>query len=87
MTPVDQLPRFRWSVGYGGNNKKVPSSLRSDKAEKLRELTKKLKGPSGPVLSSQRPLPSEQPSIPPLNLLTRSKKSLVNVMIYALNKF
>lgn len=54
MTAVDRLQRFRWSGGGGGSGKKSSSGPRSDKAERLRELTEKLKGPA-PVPPPRRP--------------------------------
>ncbi|XP_043483895.1 rho guanine nucleotide exchange factor 17 isoform X2 [Leptopilina heterotoma] len=54
VTAVDRLQRFRWSGGGGGSGKKSSSGPRSDKAERLRELTEKLKGPA-PVPPPRRP--------------------------------
>ncbi|XP_011065101.1 PREDICTED: rho guanine nucleotide exchange factor 17 isoform X2 [Acromyrmex echinatior] len=51
---VDRLHRFRWSGGGGGSGKKSSSGPRSEKAERLRELTEKLKGPA-PVPPPRRP--------------------------------
>lgn len=51
---VDRLHRFRWSGGGGGSNKKSSSGPRSEKAERLRELTEKLMG-SAPVPPPRRP--------------------------------
>lgn len=60
---VDRLHRFRWSGGGGGSGKKSSSGPRSEKAERLRELTEKLKGPA-PVPPPRRPS-RVQPSSPP----------------------
>ncbi|KAJ8678665.1 hypothetical protein QAD02_014452, partial [Eretmocerus hayati] len=64
VTAVDRLQKFRWSGGGGGggggggSSGKKSSSLgfsrSSDKAERLRELTEKLKGPA-PVPPPRRP--------------------------------
>ncbi|KYM83402.1 hypothetical protein ALC53_06134 [Atta colombica] len=51
---VDRLHRFRWSGGGGGSGKKSSSGPRSEKAERLRELTEKLKGPA-PIPPPRRP--------------------------------
>ncbi|XP_034939574.1 uncharacterized protein [Chelonus insularis] len=53
-TAVDRLHKFRWSGGGGGSGKKPSSSPRSEKAERLRELTEKLKNPA-PVPPPRRP--------------------------------
>jgi len=62
---VDRLHRFRWSGGGGGSGKKSSSGPRSEKAERLRELTEKLKGPA-PVPPPRRPS-RVQASSPPLS--------------------
>ena len=64
MTAVDRLHRFRWSGGGGGSGKKSSSGLRSEKAERLRELTEKLKGPA-PVPPPRRPSRVQASSPPP----------------------
>ncbi|KAK0162159.1 hypothetical protein PV327_008520 [Microctonus hyperodae] len=66
-TEVDRLPKFRWSGGGGGGCKKSSSGPRSDKAERLRELTEKLKSPA-PIPPPRRPsrLPISSPPPPPL---------------------
>ncbi|XP_029040419.2 rho guanine nucleotide exchange factor 17 isoform X9 [Osmia bicornis bicornis] len=61
---VDRLHRFRWSGGGGGSGKKSSSGPRSDKAERLRELTEKLKGPA-PVPPPRRPSRIQASSPPP----------------------
>lgn len=61
---VDRLHRFRWSGGGGGNSKKSSSGPRSEKAERLRELTEKLKGPA-PVPPPRRPSRVQASSPPP----------------------
>ncbi|XP_018314113.1 rho guanine nucleotide exchange factor 17 isoform X3 [Mycetomoellerius zeteki] len=61
---VDRLHRFRWSGGGGGNGKKSSSGPRSEKAERLRELTEKLKGPA-PVPPPRRPSRVQASSPPP----------------------
>ncbi|XP_033212658.1 rho guanine nucleotide exchange factor 17 isoform X2 [Belonocnema kinseyi] len=65
VTAVDRLHRFRWSGGGGGSGKKSSSGPRSEKAERLRELTEKLKGPA-PVPPPRRPS-RVQESSPPLS--------------------
>ncbi|XP_078048564.1 rho guanine nucleotide exchange factor 17 isoform X1 [Augochlora pura] len=65
---VDRLHRFRWSGGGGGSGKKSSSAPRSDKAERLRELTEKLKGPA-PVPPPRRPSRVQAPSPPPTGYL------------------
>ncbi|XP_015511669.1 rho guanine nucleotide exchange factor 17 isoform X3 [Neodiprion pinetum] len=64
VTAVDRLHRFRWSGGGGGSGKKSSSSPRSDKAERLRELTEKLKVPA-PVPPPRRPSRLHASSPPP----------------------
>ncbi|KAK0084503.1 hypothetical protein PV325_006925 [Microctonus aethiopoides] len=68
-TEVDRLPKFRWSGGGGGGCKKSSSGPRSDKAERLRELTEKLKSPA-PIPPPRRPsrlhVSSPPPPPPPL---------------------
>lgn len=64
MTAVDRLHRFRWSGGGGGSGKKSSSGPRSEKAERLRELTEKLKGPA-PVPPPRRPSRLQASSPPP----------------------
>ncbi|XP_015585736.1 rho guanine nucleotide exchange factor 10-like protein isoform X2 [Cephus cinctus] len=64
VTAVDRLHRFRWSGGGGGSGKKSSSGPRSDKAERLRELTEKLKGPA-PVPPPRRPSRIHASSPPP----------------------
>ncbi|XP_012256069.2 uncharacterized protein LOC105686072 isoform X1 [Athalia rosae] len=66
VTAVDRLHRFRWSGGGGGSGKKSSSSPRSDKAERLRELTEKLKGPA-PVPPPRRPSRLHASSPPPIS--------------------
>ncbi|XP_047352274.1 uncharacterized protein LOC124950099 isoform X1 [Vespa velutina] len=61
---VDRLHRFRWSGGGGGSGKKSSSAPRSEKAERLRELTEKLKGPA-PVPPPRRPSRTQASSPPP----------------------
>ncbi|CAK9800392.1 Rho guanine nucleotide exchange factor 17 [Anthophora plagiata] len=61
---VDRLHRFRWSGGGGGSGKKSSSGPRSEKAERLRELTEKLKGPA-PVPPPRRPSRVQASSPPP----------------------
>ncbi|PBC28241.1 Rho guanine nucleotide exchange factor [Apis cerana cerana] len=61
---VDRLHRFRWSGGGGGSSKKSSSGPRSEKAERLRELTEKLKGPA-PVPPPRRPSRTQASSPPP----------------------
>ncbi|XP_068975293.1 rho guanine nucleotide exchange factor 17 isoform X6 [Bombus flavifrons] len=61
---VDRLHRFRWSGGGGGSSKKSSSGPRSEKAERLRELTEKLKGPA-PVPPPRRPSRAQASSPPP----------------------
>ncbi|RLU24428.1 hypothetical protein DMN91_002517 [Ooceraea biroi] len=61
---VDRLHRFRWSGGGGGSGKKSSSGPRSEKAERLRELTEKLKGPA-PVPPPRRPSRVQTSSPPP----------------------
>lgn len=61
---VDRLHRFRWSGGGGGSNKKSSSGPRSEKTERLRELTEKLKGPA-PVPPPRRPSRVQASSPPP----------------------
>ncbi|XP_043506362.1 uncharacterized protein LOC122526844 isoform X7 [Frieseomelitta varia] len=61
---VDRLHRFRWSGGGGGSSKKSSSGPRSEKAERLRELTEKLKGPA-PVPPPRRPSRVQTSSPPP----------------------
>ncbi|KAK1120647.1 hypothetical protein K0M31_012253 [Melipona bicolor] len=61
---VDRLHRFRWSGGGGGSSKKSSSGPRSEKAERLRELTEKLKGPA-PVPPPRRPSRVQASSPPP----------------------
>ncbi|KAK9305283.1 hypothetical protein QLX08_003640 [Tetragonisca angustula] len=61
---VDRLHRFRWSGGGGGSSKKSSSGPRSEKAERLRELTEKLKGPA-PVPPPRRPSRVQASSSPP----------------------
>ncbi|XP_076669099.1 uncharacterized protein LOC143369261 isoform X3 [Andrena cerasifolii] len=61
---VDRLHRFRWSGGGGGSGKKSSSGPRSEKAERLRELTEKLKGPA-PVPPPRRPSRIQASSPPP----------------------
>ncbi|XP_024886291.1 uncharacterized protein LOC112463866 isoform X1 [Temnothorax curvispinosus] len=61
---VDRLHRFRWSGGGGGSGKKSSSGPRSEKAERLRELTEKLKGPA-PVPPPRRPSRVQAFSPPP----------------------
>ncbi|KAK2584580.1 hypothetical protein KPH14_006945 [Odynerus spinipes] len=61
---VDRLHRFRWSGGGGGSGKKSSSAPRSEKAERLRELTEKLKGPA-PVPPPRRPSRAQASSPPP----------------------
>ncbi|XP_029163025.1 rho guanine nucleotide exchange factor 17 isoform X4 [Nylanderia fulva] len=61
---VDRLHRFRWSGGGGGSGKKSSSGPRSEKAERLRELTEKLKGPA-PVPPPRRPSRVQANSPPP----------------------
>ncbi|XP_076280703.1 rho guanine nucleotide exchange factor 17 isoform X2 [Lasioglossum baleicum] len=65
---VDRLHRFRWSGGGGGSGKKSSSAPRSDKAERLRELTEKLKGPA-PVPPPRRPSRVQASSPPPSGYL------------------
>ncbi|XP_076658309.1 rho guanine nucleotide exchange factor 17 [Halictus rubicundus] len=65
---VDRLHRFRWSGGGGGSGKKSSSAPRSDKAERLRELTEKLKGPA-PVPPPRRPSKVQASSPPPSGYL------------------
>ncbi|XP_032453905.1 uncharacterized protein LOC100123336 isoform X2 [Nasonia vitripennis] len=64
VTAVDRLQRFRWSGGGGGASGKKSSSRSSDKAERLRELTEKLKGPA-PVPPPRRPSRLHASSPPP----------------------
>lgn len=64
MIAVDRLHRFRWSGGGGGSGKKSSSGPRSEKAERLRELTEKLKGPA-PVPPPRRPSRVQASSPPP----------------------
>lgn len=64
MIAVDRLHRFRWSGGGGGSSKKSSSGPRSEKAERLRELTEKLKGPA-PVPPPRRPSRTQASSPPP----------------------
>ncbi|XP_043279981.1 uncharacterized protein [Venturia canescens] len=66
VTAVDRLHRFRWSGGGGGSGKKSSSGPRSEKAERLRELTEKLKGPA-PVPPPRRPSRLQASSPPPYN--------------------
>ncbi|KAF7403448.1 hypothetical protein HZH68_006242 [Vespula germanica] len=61
---VDRLHRFRWSGGGGGSGKKSSSAPRSEKAERLRELTEKLKGPA-PIPPPRRPSRTQASSPPP----------------------
>ncbi|KZC08519.1 Rho guanine nucleotide exchange factor 17 [Dufourea novaeangliae] len=65
---VDRLHRFRWSGGGGGSGKKSSSGPRSEKAERLRELTEKLKGPA-PVPPPRRPSRVQASSPPPSGYL------------------
>jgi len=74
---VDRLHRFRWSGGGGGSSKKSSSGPRSEKAERLRELTEKLKGPA-PIPPPRRPS-RVQASSPPLSGYQPSSQSYPQV--------
>ncbi|XP_014213202.1 rho guanine nucleotide exchange factor 17 [Copidosoma floridanum] len=80
VTAVDRLQRFRWSGGGGGGagSKKSSSggnSRSSDKAERLRELTEKLKGPA-PVPPPRRPSRAQASSPTPQSSVDSSGHSL-----------
>ncbi|XP_058793844.1 uncharacterized protein LOC131665757 isoform X2 [Phymastichus coffea] len=66
VTAVDRLQRFRWNGGGGSGGKKSSTSRNSDKAERLRELTEKLKGPA-PVPPPRRPSRAHTSSPPPVD--------------------
>ncbi|XP_051171015.1 rho guanine nucleotide exchange factor 17 isoform X2 [Leptopilina boulardi] len=90
VTAVDRLQRFRWSGGGGGSGKKSSSGPRSDKAERLRELTEKLKGPA-PVPPPRRPS-RVQTSPPPSsecqqNLSSNNPQSPQSVEIDDCNRY
>lgn len=67
---MDRLHRFRWSGGggggAGGRGKKSSSGPRSEKAERLRELTEKLQKGPAPVPPPRRPsrIHTSSPPIP-----------------------